>query len=111
MEARFLRCEPADFGIPVIALHELYFGAFKGPFTQANLARIAALEFEVVGFGADEAREAGRIRAHLASAGTQIGAFDNLIAAQALARELILITHDTREFVRVPGLKIEDWEA
>jgi tRNA(fMet)-specific endonuclease VapC len=56
------------------------------------------------------ATEYGTLRAHLERQGTPIGANDMLIAAVALANNLILITHNTSEFGRVPGLKIEDWE-
>jgi len=52
----------------------------------------------------------GRIRAQLADAGTPIGSNDLLIAAIAVANDLILVTHNLREFSRVPGLKLEDWE-
>ena len=52
----------------------------------------------------------GRIRAHLAQQGALIGPNDLLIAATALAYEATLVTHNTREFARVPGLQIEDWE-
>ena len=50
------------------------------------------------------------IRAALAAAGTPIGPYDVLIAGQAVARGLTLITHNTREFQRVENLRIEDWE-
>ncbi len=53
----------------------------------------------------------GRIRALLAADGTPIGAYDLQIAAIALANNLTLVTHNTREFRRVEGLQIEDWEA
>ena len=53
----------------------------------------------------------GRLRAELERAGTPIGANDLLIASIALANGLTLITHNTREFGRVPGLQIADWEA
>ena len=52
----------------------------------------------------------GQIRASLASAGTPIGAYDLQIAAIALVNNLILVTHNTREFERVSGLQLEDWE-
>lgn len=53
----------------------------------------------------------GKIRAHLASAGTPIGSNDLLIASIALANNLTLVTHNVREFSRVQGLKLEDWES
>ena len=58
-----------------------------------------------------DARCAAEIRAVLNAAGTPIGSYDILIAGQAVARELTLVTHNTREFSRVQGLRIEDWEA
>ncbi|MFM6307447.1 MAG: PIN domain-containing protein, partial [Dolichospermum sp.] len=56
------------------------------------------------------ALNAGKIRAQLANLGTPIGYNDLLIASIALSHDLILVTHNTKEFVRVEGLKIEDWE-
>jgi tRNA(fMet)-specific endonuclease VapC len=53
----------------------------------------------------------GGIRAGLKRRGTPIGEFDTQIAAHALAEELILVTHNTRHFSEVPGLRIEDWRA
>lgn len=64
------------------------------------------LEFEK-----EDARRAGEVRALLASKGMSIGPFDVLIAGQALARRPILITHNTREFARVPGLRFENWQT
>lgn len=51
------------------------------------------------------------IRATLERAGTPIGSHDLFIAAHALSRGLTLVTHNTREFARVPGLRVEDWLA
>ena len=62
-------------------------------------------------FDEDDARQAGQIRAQLASKGTPIGPYDVLIAGQAMPRELTLVTHNTSEFERVPGLKLEDWKG
>ena len=58
----------------------------------------------------DDTRVAGEIRASLAAWGTLIGPHDTVIAAQTLVRDLVLITHDTRQFTRVRGLKVEDQE-
>ena len=102
---------PSDFGIPAVAAHELFYGAFKGRRATENLARVDALQFEVLEFDREDARQAGDLRAQLAASGTPIGPYDVLIAGQALARGLTLITHNVREFLRVPGLKFEDWEA
>jgi tRNA(fMet)-specific endonuclease VapC len=102
---------PVDFGIPSIVAHELYFGAYKGQRVEHNLAQIENLPFEVLDFDREDARSAGEIRAALQLAGTTIGAFDTLIAGQAVARDLTVITHNMREFTRVQRLRTEDWEA
>lgn len=111
LSRRVRQHRPQDFGLPTMAAHELFYGAFKSQRTTENLARVEALQFEVLEFDKDDARQAGEIRAALAKAGTPIGPYDTLIAGQARARELILITHNTAEFSRVDGLQIEDWEA
>ena len=108
---RLRRLLPQDFGIPAVAVHELFYGAYKSQQSVQNLARVDALQFEVLEFGKEDARQAGEIRANLAKAGTPIGSYDVLIAGQAKARGLTLITHNTREFSRVQGLQIEDWEV
>ncbi len=104
------RRQPQDFGIPAVVVHELFYGAYKGLRIAENVARVDALQFQIVEFDREDARQAGEIRAKLAAAGAPIGPYDVLIAGQALARALTLITHNTREFERVSGLLIEDWE-
>ena len=107
---RARRFEPADFGLPAVVAHELYFGAFKSNRTAVHLARLDALRFDVVAFDREDARRAGEVRALLASRGTPVGGYDTLIAGQTLARRLTLITHNLRDFARVPGLTFEDWQ-
>lgn len=100
---------PRDFGLPSVVMHELYFGAFKSRRVEANLARIEALRFDVLDLSEQDARAAGEIRAQLRSRGTPIGPYDVLIAGQAQARGLVLVTNNTGEFARVPGLQLENW--
>lgn len=102
---------PKDLGLSAIVVHELYFGAFKSQRRERNLALVDALQFEVVPFDLEDARHAGEVRAGLAVQGTPIGGYDVLIAGQARARGLTLVTRNTREFNRVPGLAVEDWEV
>lgn len=102
--------KPADIGISSIVSHELFYGAFKSQHTGQNVALVDDLQFEVLDFDKEDARQAGEIRAVLAAKGTPIGPYDVLIAGQALARNLVLITHNTEEFERVAGLRVEDWE-
>lgn len=102
---------PYDIGISSVVIHELYYGAFKSQRQEHNVERVDRLMFEVVPFDNEDARQAGLVRATLAKEGTPIGPYDVLIAGQAIARDLTLITHNTSEFARVAGLRIEDWEA
>jgi tRNA(fMet)-specific endonuclease VapC len=67
--------------------------------------------FEVLELDKEDSRRAGEIRAALAVAGQPIGPFDNLIAGQAVARGLVLVTNNLREFQRVPNLRVEDWSV
>jgi tRNA(fMet)-specific endonuclease VapC len=108
---RIRRFTPRDCGVSAVVMHELYYGAFKSQRVEMNVARVDALQFPVVEFDLEDARQAGEIRAQLASKGTPIGPFDVLIAGQAKARDLTLVTHNTSEFQRVEGLRVEDWKG
>jgi tRNA(fMet)-specific endonuclease VapC len=108
--ARLREHQPQDFGLPAIVAHELFYGAYKGQRTAQTLQRLEALAFEVLEFDREDARVAGELRAGLARAGTPIGPYDVLIAGQALARNLVLVTHNRGEFQRIAELRIEDWE-
>lgn len=101
--------QPADIVISSLVAHELYFGAYKSLRLEHNLAKVDNLPFEVLAFDREDAQQAGEIRAILAKAGTPIGPYDVLIAGQALARNLTLVTNNTKEFNRIEGLMIEDW--
>ena len=107
---RARREKVGDVAVSAIVAHELFYGAFKSRRAIQNLALIDALQFEILEFDKEDARQAGEIRALLASKGTPIGPYDVLIAGQAVARSMILVTHNTQEFERVPGLRIEDWQ-
>lgn len=65
----------------------------------------------VLDFGSSAAEEYGKIRAELERKGTPIGSMDLLIAGHAKSENLILVTNNTREFVRVEGLKLEGWAS
>jgi tRNA(fMet)-specific endonuclease VapC len=108
--AKLRKNTPSDVVLSAIVAHELYFGAYKSHDTSKNFALVENLEFEVLPFDRDDAAQSGQVRAALAAAGTPIGPYDLLIAGQALARGLILVTRNTREFGRVAGLRIENWE-
>lgn len=107
---RMRRHHPRGFGISAIVAHELFCGAYKGQRTAENLARVEPLRFKVLDFDREDARRAGELRAARAEAGTTIGPYNVLIAGQALARSLILITRNTRQFGRAKDLRVQDWE-
>jgi tRNA(fMet)-specific endonuclease VapC len=92
---------------------ELVFGALRSRDAAANLAKVGELlsRFPSLPFDDDAANEYGAIRAGLSDQGKTIGPNDLLIASIARARNLTLVTHNTDEFGRVPGLRIEDWAA
>jgi tRNA(fMet)-specific endonuclease VapC len=106
---RLRRENPSDIAISVVVVHELFYGAFKSRRVERNVALVDSLQFAVLEFDKEDARQAGEIRAFLLSKGTPIGPYDVLIAGQAIARDMILITHNAAEFRRVPKLQLQDW--
>lgn len=110
--AETMRKHPVDtVAISSIVFYELFYGAFNGAHVSRNLESIEALQLAWIEFSLEDARTSGEIRAQLRRQGTLIGPHDLLIAGQAKARDLVLVTRNTREFSRVPGLSIEDWES
>jgi tRNA(fMet)-specific endonuclease VapC len=109
--SRVLDCEPGSIGLSAIVVHELYFGAHKSAKVQHNLEtlRLLLADFPVFDFDTRDAFVAGEVRAALAAKGTPIGPYDALIAGQAKARDLVVVTNNIGEFARVEGLRVEDW--
>ncbi|MDO8501245.1 MAG: type II toxin-antitoxin system VapC family toxin [Gemmatimonadaceae bacterium] len=110
--AERLRASPIeDLAISSITAAELYHGAAKSGDPQDEIRRIQDLLTLVrpVEFGSNAAISYGFVRSVLERRGEIIGQMDMLIAAHALAEGAILVTHNTREFLRVPGLSVEDW--
>jgi tRNA(fMet)-specific endonuclease VapC len=107
----FLETPPREIAIPAIALHELETGIAKSSSPEKRRAQLDDLMalLTVLPFGAPEARASARIRAALETRGTTIGPLDILIAGTALSCGATLVTHNTDEFGRVPGLSIVDW--
>jgi tRNA(fMet)-specific endonuclease VapC len=102
-----------DMAVSAVVKSELFYGAMRSNNPTKTLERQQEFldRFVSLPFGDESALLFGQIRARLASAGTPIGAYDLQIAAIALANNLILVTHNTREFERVDGLQLEDWEV
>ncbi|MCU0736530.1 MAG: PIN domain-containing protein [Methylotetracoccus sp.] len=100
-----------QMAISAITVAELEFGIAASKRQGDNSSRLERflLEFEVLAFDRESARPYGPLRASLQAQGTPIGPMDFLIAAHALAARAVLVTNNTREFQRVPGLALEDW--
>ena len=96
-----------------VVLFELWYGVAKSQLQERNTERLAVFmsPFEVLTFDDEDARIAGTIRAALERAGTPIGAYDVLIAGQAIRHDLVLVTANVTEFSRVDHLRWEDWSA
>jgi len=95
-----------------VAVHELWYGVSKSARLEANTARVQTFlggPIEVLEFDDADARAAGALRAELERTGQSIGAYDTMIAAQAVRRGITLVTADTKDFARVDGLMWEDW--
>lgn len=109
---RLVKIPRQDVVLCDIVKAELYYGAYRGTRLESNLALYQEFfgEFVSLPFDGNAAVAYGRIRAQLEALGTPIGPNDLQIAAIALANNLILVTHNTREFSRVDGLGLEDWE-
>jgi tRNA(fMet)-specific endonuclease VapC len=99
-------------GLSAIVLMELQYGVHRATHrerAQAALDRLLTAPFVSLPFTDDDAACAGRTKADLASQGLSIGPYDALIAAQAITRQMILMTSNTRGFSRIAGLKLVDW--
>lgn len=105
----------AALGMSVIVYHELMYGAANSVRKQENQKKvtvfIAAGNIILLALAEEDAREAADIRTHLKRRGEPIGPYDVLIAAQARRTGSTLVTANTDEFQRVPGLVIADWSA
>lgn len=110
---RIQQTDADDIAVCSIVKAELFYGAQRSQHPERNLARQQQFLnlFLSLPFDDEAAMVYGRIRAHLAAQGTPIGSNDVQIAAIALANDLILVTHNTGEFSRVSGLRLEDWEV
>ena len=100
-------------GMSIIVYHELMYGAANSARQRENQEKVsvfvAAADFVLLPLAEQDAREAADIRAHLKRRGQPIGPYDVLIAAQARRTGSTLVTANTDEFRRVPGLVVADW--
>jgi tRNA(fMet)-specific endonuclease VapC len=110
---RILSTPSDEMAVCSVVKTELFYSATRSNNPNRTLERQQSFlgRFVSLPFGDEAALIGGQVRGRLARAGTPIGSYDLLIAAIALANNLTLVTHNTREFERVDGLQIEDWEV
>jgi tRNA(fMet)-specific endonuclease VapC len=110
--AKLAVASPGSVVLCSVVVAELLYGAHRSARKVQTLSQVRTFchQFQSLAFDALAAEEYGRVRAHLASQGTLIGPNDLLIASIALANQLTLVTNNTSEFSRVPGLILEDWQ-
>jgi len=111
---RFARVSAGDDVVTTssVVLFELWYGVAKSQHPKANAERIATFRsgpLEVLDFTPEDAEHAGQVRAALEGLGKPIGAYDLLIAGQALRHKATLVTANSSEFARVRGLRVQDW--
>jgi tRNA(fMet)-specific endonuclease VapC len=111
--AKMRQLAPTEVRICSVVRAELQFGARNSSRVEANLNLLERFlsPFTSVAFDDGAANYYGRIRADLHRTGELIGPNDLFIAAMALANDLVVVTHNVKEFSRVPGLRWEDWES
>jgi len=102
---------PGDIGLSTVTLAELRYGVAKSAQKERNNQALDEflLPLEIADFDEMSAGAYGEVRAALEKAGTPIGPLDTQIGAHALSLGAVLVTRNTREFRRVPGLAVEDW--
>lgn len=103
---------PEDCAISMVTVFELFAGVFRCNNPERGGGKVSEflLQFHLLPYDRDSAMKTAEIRFQLEKAGCKIGPYDLQFAGQALALDLTLVSHNTREFQRVPGLRIEDWE-
>lgn len=105
------KLQPHQIKLSAISIAELEYGASKSKNREMNRNALIhfASAFDIIAFNDDDAEVFGLIRAGLEKRGNIIGPYDLQIAAQAISRNLILITNNTKEFERVENLRLENW--
>jgi tRNA(fMet)-specific endonuclease VapC len=111
LSARYLDGKPADYAVPEMVRAELLFGAMLSARPRENRAAVEKFlaPLRLLPFAGDAPVHWAEIRLALQKSGMQIGANDLVIAATARAAACTLVTRNTSEFSRVPGLALEMW--
>jgi tRNA(fMet)-specific endonuclease VapC len=104
--------QPAELRVCSVVMAELFYGCLRSAKPAANRAKVDAVlqPYLTLPFDTAAADVHARIRHHLEMLGTPIGPYDLQIAAIAITSGCTVVTHNTAEFCRAPGLLVEDWE-
>ena len=108
---QLLQIHPDDICVSSITVGEMAYGAAKSRWGDRTRQIMHAFlsNYKILPFTEKDAILFGQLRARLAFSGTPIGAYDVMIAAQGVSRNLTVVTHNNKEFSRVPGIILEDW--
>ncbi|MEM9775833.1 MAG: type II toxin-antitoxin system VapC family toxin [Chloroflexota bacterium] len=108
---KFRKFEPFEIGLSTIVVSELAYGVAKSTRSKQNQKRLEQflMPFQIVPYDHAAAQAYGLIRADLEAKGTPIGREDLLIAAHAHSFGVPLVTNNEKEFLRVEGLRVENW--
>ena len=109
---RMLEIKPENIFISQIVLYELLFGVCNSRQKEKNKKNLEHFlrYIQVLDWGKEESKIASQVRCNLSSIGKKIGHYDTLIASHALSLGACIVTHNTKEFKRVDGLVLDDWE-
>ena len=113
LSQRLFHIDPAEIFISSVTVGELEYGCAKSKWGERsrNIMNLFISAYTVLPFDLKDATIFGKLRAELAIKGSPIGPYDIQIAAHGISRGLTVVTHNTAEFARVPGISLEDWTA
>lgn len=109
---KFSALSPDDCAVSMVTVFELFAGVCRCKFPEKEREKVLAFlqPLHLLPFDWDSALKTAEIRFQLEQLGQKIGPYDLQLSGQALALDLTFVTHNTREFARVDGLRMEDWE-
>jgi tRNA(fMet)-specific endonuclease VapC len=108
---KFQGITPGEIAISSVTVAEMMYGVAKSQHKDKNKSALESFlaPLEIVDFDFQAAQHYGIVRVYLEKTGTPIGAYDLMIAANALSLGLVLVTNNEREFQRIPDLIVENW--
>ena len=108
---KFRQYDIGDISLSSITVSELYYGAYKSAYIEKNLLALEHFlqPFNIVEYDLKASIHYGQIRAALEKKGKVIGGLDMQIAAHAVSLDMTLVTNNTKEFIRVQDLILDNW--